>query len=257
VTLRRFVIRPDAVDGDRVRFDAAQTRHLARVLRLRPGAIVAATDGAGRTLAVRLDRLDPAGASGTVLGPAGAAAESPCAITLAAGILRAERMRWLVEKATELGVARIVPTLSARGLVRPGPGRADHGVDRWERVAREAVKQCGRATVPAVGSPRLLDAVLAEAPAHDGAWLFWEAGGVPISTAAAELGAPRTLLVLVGPEGGFAPDEVVRAEAQGVRLVGAGPRTLRAESAAVVAVALCQFLFGDLGARTRAEAAFS
>jgi 16S rRNA (uracil1498-N3)-methyltransferase len=243
----RFFLSRDAIDGGRVRFDAAEAHHLARVLRLRPGAILEAIGGDGRVLSVRLEALEPGAAWGTVVGEARAAGESPCAITLAQAMLKGERMTWLIQKATELGVARIVPMETARVVARPAGDRADARRTRWERVAREAVKQCGRAVAPPIGAPRGFEELLAEAAAHDASWLCWEGGGAPLAEVAGAAGRPRRVLLLVGPEGGFTPDEVARAERTGVRIVGLGPRTLRAESAGIVAVALCQHHFGDLG----------
>ncbi len=245
--MRRFLIRPEAITGGRVRFDPGEAHHLGGVLRLRPGALLEATDGSGRLFTVRLETLGAAEASGTILEEGGPAPESPCAITLAQGILKGERMTWLVQKATELGAARIVPVGMERVVPRaPAEGAAPRRA-RWERVAREAVKQCRRTVVPVIETPRPFAEVIAEAPRHDLAWLLWEGGGVPIAVAARAAGRPRRLLLLVGPEGGFTRAEVARAEAAGARLVGLGPRTLRAESAALVGLALCQYLFGDLG----------
>jgi 16S rRNA (uracil1498-N3)-methyltransferase len=248
--MRRFVVGPEAIESGRVRFDAEEARHLARVLRLHPGAVVEAADGGGRLYAVRLDAVGPREAWGTIVEDAGAPAagrESPCAITLAQAILKGDRMAWLIQKVTELGVARIVPVETARVVARPGAGRAPDRQRRWQRVAREAVKQCGRAVVPVVESPRPLGAALEESAANEAAWLLWEGGGTPLATLAARVGRPRRLLLVVGPEGGFTGAERAAAESAGLATVGLGPRILRAESAGVTAVALCQHLFGDLG----------
>jgi 16S rRNA (uracil1498-N3)-methyltransferase len=247
--MRRFVVGPGAIEAGRVRFDAGEARHLARVLRLHAGAVVEAADGGGRLYAVRLDVVGPREAWGTIVGEGAAAAsrESPCAITLAQAILKGDRMGWLIQKVTELGVARIVPLETARVVARPGAGRGPDRQQRWQRVAREAVKQCGRTLVPVVEAPRPLGSVLGEAAAHDAAWLLWEGGGTPLATLAARAGRPRRLLRLVGPEGGFTDAERAAAESAGLALAGLGPRTLRAESAGLTAVALCQHLFGDLG----------
>jgi 16S rRNA (uracil1498-N3)-methyltransferase len=249
--MRRFVVGPGAIEAGRVRFDSGEARHLARVLRLHPGAVVETADGGGRLYAVRLDVVGPREAWGTIVGDADAAApsrESPCAITLAQAILKGDRMAWLIQKVTEMGVARIVPLETARVVTRAVAGRGTERQRRWQRVAREAVKQCGRTVVPVVESPRPLATALGEMAAHDAAWLLWEGGGTPLATLAARAGRPRRLLLLVGPEGGFTPAERAAAEAAGLALVGLGPRTLRAESAGLAAVALCQHLFGDLGA---------
>jgi 16S rRNA (uracil1498-N3)-methyltransferase len=242
--MRRFVVRPEAIGGGWVRFDPAETHHLRHVLRLGPGAVVAVSDGVGCVHTVRLETLGPAGALGAILESATGGHESPCAVTLAQAVLKGDRMRWLVQKATELGVARIVPLRTARVVAHPSAA----GAVRWTRIAREATKQCGRSVAPAVEPVRPLEALLAEVPEHDVTWLAWEGGGVPVAVAArgAAPGTRRVLLV-VGPEGGWTPAEVEQAVTAGARLVGLGPRTLRAESASLAMVVLCQHLFGDLG----------
>jgi 16S rRNA (uracil1498-N3)-methyltransferase len=223
------------------------------VLRLGPGTVVEAADGTGAFYRVRLVALDRTGAWGAIEARTMPGRESPCAITLAQALLKGDRMSWLVQKATELGVARIVPVETARVVGRPGPeGATRHA--RWTRIAREAVKQCGRATVPVVDPPRALVDLLPEIPAHEATLVFWEGGSERLAATAAALGAPARLLLLVGPEGGFTGDELARVEAAGARRASLGPRILRAESAGVAAVALCQFLFGDLGGpATRGE----
>ena len=244
--MTRVFVRPDAVDANRVRFDAAEAHHLGRVLRLRPGAMVEGTDGAGGLYTIRLVALDVEGGWGAIEARAQPARESPCSITLAQAILKGDRMSWLVQKATELGVARIVPMETDRVVARPaGAGAARQ--TRWARIAREAVKQCGRVVVPVIDPPRPFAAVLVEVASHDATWVCWEGGGQAI-VATAE-GTPTRLLLLVGPEGGFTLDEVAAAEAAGARRVSLGPRILRAESAGLAAVTLGQFLFGDLGGR--------
>src|SRR5262249_36010086 len=244
--MSRVYVRPEAVAAGRVRFDAAEAHHLRRVLRLRAGAVVEATDGTGRLYTVRLRGLEADGAWGTIEGRTEPVRESPCAITLAQGILKGDRMSWLVQKATELGVARIIPMETTRVVARPATGPAGRQA-RWERIAREAVKQCGRVVVPAITPPRAFAEVLREIPEQDVAWIFWEGGGRALADTTRETDARARLLLLVGPEGGFPPEEVAAAQAAGARLVSLGPRILRAESAGVTAVALCQFLFGDLG----------
>ena len=101
--------------------------------------------------------------------------------------------------------------------------------------------------MPEIDRPRAFGDVTGEIRGHDAAWVFWEGGGQALAATAAEAGSPARLLLLVGPEGGFTSEEVGAAGAAGARLVSLGPRILRAESAGLAAVALCQFLFGDLG----------
>jgi 16S rRNA (uracil1498-N3)-methyltransferase len=239
----RVFVRPDAVDANRVRFDAAEAHHLRRVLRLRPGAMVEGTDGAGGLYTIRLVALDVEGGWGAIEARDEPERESPCAITLAQAILKGDRMSWLVQKATELGVSRIVPMETARVVARPATESVARQT-RWQRIAREAVKQCGRVVVPAIDRPRAFTEVIGEIAAYDAAWVCWEGGGQPLVEAAA--GTLDRLLLLIGPEGGFAEEEraLLLRQPRTLRL-SLGPRILRADTAGVAALALVQAALGD------------
>jgi len=243
--MRRFTLPPERVVDGRVTFDAEESRHLARVLRLRPGDTVIATDGAGRDYTVRLDSVgEPA--TGTVLAVARGAPESPLAITLVQGVPKGDKMEAIVRAATELGVARVRPALCERTIVRLEPGRWRDRARRWQRVAREAAKQCGRAVIPEVEPPRALGECLAGETVDLGLCL-WEGGGVPLPEALAAATAPRSALIVIGPEGGLAPAEVDAARARGLTIAALGPRILRTETAGPAVIAILQARFGDLG----------
>jgi 16S rRNA (uracil1498-N3)-methyltransferase len=244
--MRRFTLRPEQVVGGRVTFDADESRHLTRVLRLRPGDTVVATDGAGRDYTVRLESVGDA-ATGTVLAAAAGPRESPLAITLVQGVPKGDRMEAIVRAATELGVARVLPALCERTIVRLEPSRWRERARRWQRVAREAAKQCGRAVIPTVETPRPLDEWLAAAGPADLALCLWEGGGAPLGQALAAAGTPRSALLVVGPEGGLAPAEVDAARARGLIVASLGPRIVRTETAGPAVVAILQARFGDLG----------
>jgi 16S rRNA (uracil1498-N3)-methyltransferase len=243
--MRRFTLPPERVVDGRVTFDADESRHLTRVLRLAPGDTVVATDGAGRDYTVRLDSVGEA-ASGTVLAVERGAPESPLAITLVQGIPKGDKMEAIVRAATELGVARVRPALCERTIVRLEPGRWRDRARRWQRVAREAAKQCGRAVIPEVEAPRPLAECLAEAGPADLGLCFWEGGGMPLHDALAGTSAPRSALLVVGPEGGLGPAEVEAARARALTIVSLGPRILRTETAGPAVVAILQSRFGDL-----------
>jgi 16S rRNA (uracil1498-N3)-methyltransferase len=248
VSLPRFHVRPEAVDGPRLTFDPEEARHMARVLRLRPGDVIVALDGTGREYTVRLETLTSEAAVGTVLVETSPAHESPFAVTLAQGVPKGDKMEAIVRAATELGVARIVPVLTERTIVRLDPARWRARARRWQRVAKEAAKQCRRAVVPSVGVPRpLADFVGGEA--GDGLRLcLWEAEPTGLADV---VGAPQgpvaSATLLVGPEGGFSRTEVDMARAHGFRPVGLGPRILRTETAGPAVLAILQARFGDLG----------
>jgi 16S rRNA (uracil1498-N3)-methyltransferase len=244
--MRRFTLQPDRLAAGRVTFDAGESRHIVRVLRLRPGDTVLATDGAGRDFTVRLESVGET-ASGTVLAEAAGAAASPLNITLIQGVPKGDKMEAIVRAVTELGVARVRPALCERTIVRLEPGRWRDRARRWQRVAREAAKQCGRAVIPEVETPRPLGEWLAAGEPTDLGVCLWEGEGTPLARLLTASTPPRTALIVVGPEGGLARAEVEAARAHGLTVTSLGPRILRTETAGPAIVAILQSRFGDLG----------
>lgn len=232
-------------------FDADETRHLVRVLRLGPGDVVTAADGRGRAWEVRIATLGDM-ATGTIVRAAPVAPESPLAISLVQGIPKGDRMEAIVRATTELGVARILPALTDRTVVRLDPARGRERARRWQRVAREATKQCGRAVVPAVEPPKPLAEWIASDEPADLRLCLWEIEGEPLRSVLRRCDpAARSATVIVGPEGGLTGDEVARARAAGYVAVTLGSRILRTETAGPAIVALLQFGLGDLGGEAR------
>lgn len=200
--------------------------HLARVLRLRPGEVVGASDGAGRWRACvvaavdgRTLRLDPTG-------PVLSEPEPDPPVTVGFSLVKGGRPELVVQKLTELGVDRILPLAAARSVVRWEPERAARGAERLRQVAKEAAVQCRRARLPEVGD---VVSVVTAAAALAGAGGLCEQDG-------SERPSLQRPALLVGPEGGWDEAEA----ACGLPLVGLGPTTLRAETAAMGAgVLLC------------------
>ena len=248
--MRRFTIAPERIRDGRVVFDRDESRHLARVLRLRSGDTVVAADGAGREYTVRLETLGEE-ATGTVLAAGDNERESPVRITLLQAVPKGDKMESIVRACTELGVARIVPVLTERTIVTLDAGRWRERARRWQRIAKEAAKQCGRAVVPPVDVPRALDDVLARGDDPDLRLCLWEGArdSAPEASLPLTLSGGAGVTLLVGPEGGFASREVDRARQHGWLIVGAGPRILRTETAGPAIIAVLQARFGDLGGR--------
>lgn len=248
MTRRRFYAPPAAFDTDQqtVRLDQAETRHLRDVLRLRAGDEVFVFDGLGHEF--RCVVTDDPGKTG-VLALAEPVepkpGEAPLDLTLAVALLKGEKFDLVVQKTTELGVTRIVPVVTARADVRLANDAAGaRRVERWNRLAMEAAKQSGRALVPKCDAPVEFAALVASE--NDGAnrLVFTERGGGGFETAPT-LDTAK-LIALVGPEGGWADEELDQAEANGWTLVTLGGRILRAETAAITVTALLQHRFGDL-----------
>ena len=243
--MRRFTIAPERIRDGRVFFDRDESRHLARVLRLRSGDTVLAADGAGHEYTVRLETIGDE-ATGTVLEVGANDHESPLRITLIQSVPKGDKMESIVRASTELGVTRIVPVLTARTIVTLEPGRWRDRARRWQRVAKEAAKQCGRAVVPPVHEALPIADALAQ-PIAAARIMFTEpsasgAGTVSLSqlprAAAAEL--------LIGPEGGWTVGERELAAASGCMLVTLGAQTIRAAAAPMVAITAVRAMWGDL-----------
>jgi 16S rRNA (uracil1498-N3)-methyltransferase len=246
----RVHVRPDAVSGARLVLDAEETRHLRRVLRLRVGDLVRAMDGAGHEWTVRLTSLGPRAAEGEILEVGAPPHESPLHLTLAQGLPKGDKLEGIIRMSTELGVAAVAPLLTERSVARADAARWTGRRARWERIAREAAKQCGRAVVPTIDAPAgLVDWIAGQ----EGGGLLvclWERETAPLA-AVLPPAAPARAAVVVGPEGGLADDEVAALRAAGAVVAGLGPRLLRTETAGPVAVALLQSRWGDLGSEPR------
>jgi 16S rRNA (uracil1498-N3)-methyltransferase len=240
--MHRFRAPTEELRSGRVRLRGAEVRHLRDVLRLGPGARVELFDGEGGSFLAELSSIGRSAAELSVLGAIERQTESALSLTLAVAIAKGPKLDWVVEKATELGASRFLPFTSERTV----PERRDFAerVRRWRRIASAAVAQCGRAVCPEVRDLTSFADVLAVGAECDRRLLFWEEGGSPLARASDR--GVRSVFIVTGPEGGFAPEEAARAEAAGFTLAALGPRILRAETAAVAAVALAQFLWGDL-----------
>ncbi len=241
MTRRRLHVPGDRIAGGRVRLGAGDLHYLRHVLRLAPGAALEVFDGQGGVFEARLAE----GGEELLLGARSEAPVPAARVHLAFALGRGDRCDLVVQKATEVGVARFTPFAAARSVVRLDASRAADRARRWQRIAVEAARQCGRADVPAVDPPRPLPDVLAACPPTFRKVLFYEGGGEPLASAV-DRGAPGHLAI-VGPEGGLEPAEVEECLGDGARLATLGPRVVRFETAAIVAAALLQHLVGDLG----------
>jgi 16S rRNA (uracil1498-N3)-methyltransferase len=233
--LRLFVPRAQRTGG-KLRIAGAELRHL-RTLRLGPGERLLAFDEHGEEHEARLERVGGHGAEATIVATRTPPREATLDLTLAPALLKGTKMDLVVEKATELGVRRIVPMISERAL-----GRGAR-IERWRRIAVAAAKQSGRTRVPEVEAPVAL-AELVRRPWPGLRLVAWEdEHDVPLTALSARADA---VVAVLGPEGGLADDEVADARAHGFTTVTLAPRVLRAETAAIVAAALCLHRWGDL-----------
>ena len=215
-------------------------RHCA-VLRLRRGDAIVLFNGEGGEFSAELTRVSRGDARAHVTSRQTPERESPLVIALAQCVSSGDRMDATLQKSTELGVSRIVPIASGRSIVRLSSDRADRRVAHWRNVVIAACEQCGRNRVPEIGAIIGFDGFLGQA-ATDGLRLLLAPDA---DRDLKQLEPPSKVTLLVGPEGGLAPEERQRAERSGFIPVRFGPRVLRTETAPLAAIAAMQALWGD------------
>lgn len=237
---RIYVDLPLAV-GQRLGLPAAQSRHLIQVLRLRAGDPLVLFNGDGRDYPGRLVTASRSDSRVEIETAGEIEPEPPLAIHVGIGVSKGERMDFALQKAVELGVARITPLFTHRGVVRLRGERLEKRQRHWRSIAVATCEQCGRRRLPQL----MPAATLADwlALDHPCALVLDHRAGTPLPSRAPPAGA---LTLLVGPEGGLDAAEEALAERQGFERVRLGPRILRTETAPLAAIAAAQALWGDL-----------
>jgi len=249
--MTRLFVPATLAPGLTLSLPAATAHRVRDVLRLRVGADLTVFDGTGGEYAARVHSCGREAVVLTLGAHRDIARESPLAITLVQGISRGERMDYTLQKAVELGVTRIVPLASARSQVKLEGERATRRLAHWQNIIVHACEQCGRNRLPALAGVQSLDDFCAADASEWRLTLSPDADrGLPeILREAADPGAapgPASFSLVIGPEGGLAPTEIAKLTAIGYRGVRLGPRILRTETAALVALTALQILAGDL-----------
>ncbi|CCF86121.1 16S rRNA (uracil(1498)-N(3))-methyltransferase [Nitrolancea hollandica] len=236
VNAHRFYVNEPLAEGAVVTLPRDRSLQIAKVLRLRAGDEIVLFDGRGGEFPARLIDVSPERTMVSIGSRSAGRADPQPAIHLAPALLKADKFDWVVQKATELGVVAITPVITERTVISLAADRAGRRRERWQRIAIEAAEQSGRTQVPAVADPIPFMTLLERTPGTP-ALLFWE-GEREQGLAPVPSGNGGPLLVLVGPEGGFTPDEVQTAIGAGARTVSLGPLILRSETAAIAGVAM-------------------
>ena len=245
---RRFYAPPTAfnLEEQTVTLAADEARHLRDVLRLKAGDEVYVFDGTGREFRCRVVNIARDSAELRVEAEVEPAKpESQLQLNLCVALLKGEKFDLVVQKATELGVTRIVPLITRHADIHLRDERdADKRVARWQRIALEAAKQSGTALVPEVSGPVSFESVLVGTKDAHLRLMFSERDGGPLSEVSGR--EVKAITALVGSEGGWSDEEIEGARAHDFHVVTLGGRILRAETAAITVTALLQHLFGDL-----------
>jgi 16S rRNA (uracil1498-N3)-methyltransferase len=246
----RIFIPPESIaEKTGIAVQPEKSHHLIAVMRCRKGDALTVIDGRGKSYSARISDIRKKTVFVDIQNETGNDTESAVRTILCLGVLKGEKMDFVIQKATELGVSEIMPFISERCQVRE-----TRKSQRWRKIAEEAAEQCGRSVIPEIEEPRPFAGIFETAAVSHAAarLIFWEGGGQLPDEAiersdfaddAAEDGIEKTALVLcIGPEGGFSSAEIASAEASGFIRSSLGKRTLRAETAAIAAITLMQFL---------------
>jgi len=252
LTLPR-IYRPEMTGGETViQSDGKDFHYLKTVLRLGEGRELRLFDGKGGEWRAVIEKYGDQSASLRILKKE-APSPPPIEITLAQSLPKSDKMDFIIQKGTELGVGRIIPFISSRSVPRPDAGRRENRLNRWRRIAAEAARQCGRSVVPEMTDILSFDEMLQHRGENTLGMVFWEGEEERSlkSLLQSETGRERTgFFIVIGPEGGFSRDETDRAVSRGFLTVTLGPRILRTETAPLTILSILQYERGSLSERT-------
>jgi 16S rRNA (uracil1498-N3)-methyltransferase len=235
--LPRFFISPDQIHGRHITVSGEDVRHIAMVLRMKPGEILVLCDGKGMEYTATIEKVGRAEIVAGIVNEKKREISSPH-VTLGQGLPKFDKMDWIVQKATELGVSSIVPLITERTIVKIKD--EEKRIVRWQKICREAAMQSDRIDIPTVCHIQSFQDYLSPlAPVSDTLLLLpWEEGTQPIREVFKSHLGVQNIVVLIGPEGGFSATEAELATTNGFYPVSLGPNILRTETAAIATLSM-------------------
>ena len=242
--MHRFIIPGTPVIGEDLTLPPDTSHQISRVLRLHEGDEIRLLNGEGGEWTASLTHIDPRESVAHAMSVFEGNPEPVARITLYAALIKYDRFEFMLQKATELGVSRVVPFVSAYTNARPP---SDNRLIRWRRVMAEAVEQSGRKAVPELATTMNFPDPVAKVGSSG--ILLWEAEDQLSLRDALARHDGTNLSLFIGPEGGYSADEVEAAKSAGLALAGIGPRVVRAETASIAALAMAMAHFGDMDPR--------
>ncbi len=238
----RFFIAPSQVSGSRISVTDEDVRHIAAVLRMKTGDALLLCDGQGAEYQVTIAHISKTEIVTDIVSQSKREIVSP-RITLGQGLPKSDKMDWIVQKVTELGVTDIVPLVTERTIVKIRD--EEKRISRWQKIAREAAMQSNRPDIPQIGAVITFKGFLKTLNPEPGTLLLipWEEGTEPIKDVLQKNREIKKVIVLVGPEGGFSSVEASLAREKGFHAVSLGPNILRTETAAIAVLSMIGYEF--------------
>lgn len=247
--MHRFFVSKDMIGSDKVRILGEDVDHICKVLRLRVGELITASDGESSEYICKISTLDKKSVTCEIIEKKDIVSEPPVKVHLYQGIPKAAKMDMIVQKCTELGIDTIIPVETERVIAKAGSDRDfDNKLTRWRRIAEEASKQSNRGRIPSISKPAKYKDVLEKLPEYDLVILPYEKESiVGLKQVLKGKNNISSIAIIIGPEGGFENSEVEMAGSKGAAAVTLGPRILRTETAGFTCLSIIMYELGDIG----------
>ncbi|MFJ9497718.1 16S rRNA (uracil(1498)-N(3))-methyltransferase [Brevibacillus centrosporus] len=242
--MQRYFALPDHFNEHEVTIVGDDVHHIVNVMRSKEGEKIFVSDGAGRSAVAKLVSLSAKEVRATIVELLNEQRELPIRVTIGQGLPKGEKMEWILQKGTELGAYSFFPFSSERTIVKLDAKKEAKKLERWRKIVKEAAEQSHRDVLPELMAPVSFREALKAGEQYTRCAIAYEKeGGTTMHQVLTEMTADESLLVLIGPEGGFTPDEVAQAEAKGFLSVSLGPRILRTETASQYVLACASYQF--------------
>ncbi|MBI5057801.1 MAG: 16S rRNA (uracil(1498)-N(3))-methyltransferase [Nitrospirae bacterium] len=240
--MTRLFLPPEKLSGEKIIIDGEQARYLSLVLRVKPGEQVVIFDGSGHRYICRVLLVHKKEVVVEKIETEPYSAESPVHITLAQGLPKSDKMDFIVQKATELGVRKVIPLITERSQVKH-----TEKIERWRKIALSASQQCGREQIPEIDVPVEFEGFVKGELKGGGIIFSEEQGERNLKKILTGYKDTKNITLLIGPEGGFTREEVSSAFEKGFIEASLGRRILRTETAPITAISIIQYELGDMG----------
>ena len=242
--MHRFFIPPNQIDDNQAIITDAIAHQIRNVLRMEVGQHIVVLDNEGWEYELKLAYIERKQVIGKIVEKRPSPHEPRTHITLYQSLMKRDKFEFVLQKATEIGVSRIVPVISQRSIVQTASNLKPNKRDRWQRILTEAAEQSQRGRIPELASPLKFSEAISQSPNLSLTLIAYENDGVSVKTAVSLLTprpsplSPPTIAIFIGPEGGYHPSEIQLAQQHGATIITLGNRILRAETAALLAPAL-------------------
>ncbi|MBO7746479.1 16S rRNA (uracil(1498)-N(3))-methyltransferase [Paenibacillus sp. MWE-103] len=253
--MQRYFVTPEQIEGSRIVLAGDDAHHITRVMRMEAGDVIVVSDGVSRVAEARIAAVSPGRVEADAAEWLPMGGEPLWSVTVAQSLPKGDKMELVIQKGTEIGAAAFLPFESQRMIVQYDGKKEAKRLERWAKIAKEAAEQAHRSRIPAIEAVASWKRLVARIPSYDLALFCYEkeSGGKGLREAVAARArdggwdGARSVLLVVGPEGGFTEREAEEAEEAGAVVVGLGKRILRTETAAMVGLACLMYESGEMG----------